>query len=117
MRKALVSTLLALTMIGAAVPAQADLNNCENLYVGRIWLEQGYGLRAVVLLATPTAPSGSYWMYFDNWSAEERKTALAMLAAAKISGHRVHATTTEAGQCGVSISATFVKTVFLASQP
>src|SRR5688572_15303507 len=69
-------------------PATADVANCQNLYVGTIWIEHGYGLRAVVFLDAPTDASGSLWLYFDNWSADEKKSALATLTAAKIAGHR-----------------------------
>lgn len=107
---------LVLATLGAT-PAQADLTTCENLYVGRIWVERGHGLRAVVLLNAPTDASGSYWMYFDNWSADEKKSALATLTAAKLGGHRVHVTTDEIGGCGLASGGTYAKMVYLATNP
>ena len=109
------SALLLATV--AATPARADLATCENLYVGRIWVERGHGLRAVVLLNTAEANGGSYWMYFDNWSADEKKSALATLTAAKLGGHRVHVTTDEVGGCGLATGGTQAKMVFLATNP
>jgi hypothetical protein len=101
----------------AATPAHADLTTCENLYVGRIWVERGHGLRAVVLLNSPTDGGGSYWMYFDNWSADEKKSALATLTAAKLAGHRVHVTTDDVGGCGLTSGGTYAKMVYLATNP
>ena len=95
----------------------ADLSNCENVYIGRIWVEHGHGLRAVVLLNAAGDGGGSLWMYFDNWSADEKKSALATLTAAKLAGHRVHVTTHESGGCGVLTSGTQAKTVTLATNP
>jgi hypothetical protein len=107
---------LVLATLGAT-PAQADLTTCENLYVGRIWVERGHGLRAVVLLNAPTDGGGSYWMYFDNWTADEKKSALATLTAAKLAGHRVHVTTDDVGGCGLASGGTYAKMVYLATNP
>jgi len=99
----------------AATPALADLSNCENVYVGRIWVERGHGLRAVVLLSNPGDASGSYWTYFDNWTAEEKKSALATLTAAKLAGHRVHVTTDDSSGCAILTGGSQVKMVYLAT--
>lgn len=101
----------------AATPAFADLASCENLYVGRIWVERGYGLRAVVLLNNAGDASGSYWSYFDNWTPDERKSALATLTAAKLAGHRVHVTTDNADGCGLLSGGTHMKMVYLSTNP
>jgi hypothetical protein len=55
------------------MPSRASLADCQDLYVGRIWVERGSGLKAVVLLANPTDGGGSYWSYFDNWTADKKK--------------------------------------------
>jgi hypothetical protein len=107
----------ALLAIVSAPPALADLSNCENLYVGRIWIERGSHLRAVVLLNAPSDGSGSYWIFFDTWSLDERKAALATLTAAKLVGHRVHVTTDDTTQCGITTGGTHAKAVFLATNP
>jgi hypothetical protein len=100
-----------------SAPALADLNNCSNLYVGRIWIERGSGLMAVVFLNSPTDASGSYWSYFNNWSVDEKKSALATLVAAKLAGHRVNVVTDNSDQCGIVNSAYNIKSVFIATNP
>jgi hypothetical protein len=107
----------ALLAVVFATPAFADLSTCENLYVGRIWVERGTHLRAVVLLNSPSDASGSYWIYFDTWSLDEKKAALATLTAAKLVGQRVHVTTDESTQCGITSGGTHAKAVFLATNP
>ena len=97
--------------------AFADLNDCQNLYVGRIWVEKGEGLKAVVLLNSPTDSSGSYWAFFQSWSDEDKKAALALLTAAKLSQHRVNVTTNEADGCGIYLGGTWLTQVFLATNP
>lgn len=98
-------------------PAVAGLSNCEDLYVGRIWVERGVGLKAVVFLANQGDGGGSYWSYFTNWTEDERKSALSMLEAAKLAGHRVHVTTDDADGCGITAGGTYVKALFLATNP
>jgi len=95
----------------------ADLASCQNLYVGRIWVQQGFGLRAVVFLNDPADSSGSWWQYFDNFSADERKSALAVLTAAKLAQHRVNVETSASDQCGILTSTYFVSSVYLATNP
>lgn len=113
MKAALVAFLIL-----ASTAAEADLNDCTGVYVGRIWVEQGSSaLKAVVLLASPSAPSGSYWAFFSGWSADELKGALALLTAAKISQHRVDVLTTEPNQCNVLAGGTTMKAVFLSTNP
>lgn len=112
--KLLTMIVLALAVLHG-VPAQADLSNCTDMYVGRIWVERGSGLRAVVLLDNPAAASGSFWIYFDTWSADEKKSALATLTAAKLAGQRVHLTTDNADGCGLVTGGTHAKAVFLAN--
>ena len=112
--KKLIPLLLALVV---ALPASASLTDCQDLYVGRIWVERGTGLKGVVFLANATAASGSYWSYFDYWTADERKSALAMLEAAKLAGHRVHVTTDNVGGCGITEGGTYVKALFLSTNP
>jgi len=95
----------------------ADLASCQNLYVGRIWVQQGFGLRAVVFLNDPSDSGGSWWQYFDNFSADERKSALAVLTAAKLAQHRVNVETSAPDQCGILTSTYFVSSVYLATSP
>jgi hypothetical protein len=96
--------------------ARADLTNCEDLYVGRIWVQQGSGaLYAVVFLNSPSDASGSHWVFFNNWTQDEEKAALSLLMAAKLAQHRVNVATTEANGCGIYQANTFAKSLFLAN--
>ena len=115
--KRMVLAAVSLAACFSAPPASATLSDCQDLYIGRIWVERGYGLKAVVFLATPSAGGGSYWSYFDYWTPEERKSALATLQAAKLSGHRVHVTTDNTDGCGILGGGTYVKALFMATNP
>ena len=114
--KKIVSMLIGISCL-AALPVRASLNDCQDVYVGRIWVERGVGLKAVVVLATAEAPGGSYWIFFDNWNADEKKSALAILEGAKIAGHRVHVTTDNVDGCGITVGGTYMKAIFLATNP
>lgn len=116
MTKASIWTAAALAFLGfASGAARANLNDCQDLYVGRVWLERGYLLRAVVLLNNRTDNGGSYWIYFDYWSADEKKAALATLTAAKMAGQRVHVLTDDVSGCGITAGGTYAKQLFLAN--
>lgn len=111
------SLAASLLLCAAPMAALAGLSDCQDVYVGRIWVQQGSGLHAVVLIGSPGDSSGSYWIYFTNWTAEERRAALATLTAAKMAGHRVHVTTTHTSGCGITSDATHGASVFLATNP
>jgi hypothetical protein len=121
MFKVMVSGLLLVTGVAAPLrPAYANLNDYQDVYVGRIWVEKGTGaLRGVVLLDHPSNSSGSYWILFQSaqWTVEEQKAALTTLMAAKLSGHRVSATTTNIDGCGIVAGQTDAKAVFLSNSP
>lgn len=104
-------------LLFASAGAQATLNDCSDLYVGSIWLEQGTGLYAVFLLQNEGDMSGSYWMYFTQFSADERKAALATLTAAKLASHRVHVRTHATDQCSIVGTSQYVKSVYMAHRP
>jgi hypothetical protein len=87
------------------------------LYVGRIWVEKAVGLKAVVLLLNPGDPGGSYWQFFDTWTADDRKAALSMLTAAKLAGHRVNLATSAADGCSIGVTGFYVQSVYLANNP
>jgi hypothetical protein len=101
----------------ASVNAHGALNDCSDLYVGSIWIEQGSGLYAVVLLQNEGDASGSYWQYFTQFSADERKAALATLTAAKLANHRVHVRTHATDQCSIVGTSQYVKSVYMAHRP
>ena len=102
-RTLIASTLLLIASISLMTSiAVADLHDCQNLYVGRIVAQKGYGLWGVQFLENPGHASGSYWVNFDDWSAEEKKAAFALLTAAKMAQHRVNVATAEADGCGLA---------------
>lgn len=109
--------VFVICILTAWFPAQASTTDCQNLYIGRIWVEKGTGLKAVVYLNERTAVSGSYWSYFTGWSAEERKEVLTLLVTAKAAGHRVNVVTANADGCGLQASGTVTNAVFLTTQP
>lgn len=109
--------IFAMGLISFVPPAYASTLDCQNLYVGRIWVEKGQGLYAVVFLNHPDDSSGSYWSFFVNWTPEERKSALAMLTTAKVLQHRVHVITEAANGCAIQDGGQHVKSVFLANNP
>ena len=109
--------ILAICALTTWLPAQASTVDCQNLYIGRIWVEKGTGLKAVVYLDEQAATSGSYWSYFTGWSADERKEVLTLLVAAKAAGHRVNVVTANADGCGLQAGGTVTNTVFLTTQP
>jgi hypothetical protein len=98
-------------------PTQATTLDCQNLYVGRIWIEKGVGLKAVVYLNNANDASGSYWSYFTNWSPDERKEALTILTTAKASKHRVNVVTENPDSCGLQSGATVTNQIFLTTAP
>ena len=91
----------------------ASTTDCKGLYVGRIWVEKGVGFKAVVYLNNREDSSGSYWSTFAGWAADERKEALSMLMAAKLSGHRLNVTTENSDGCGLQASGTITKELYL----
>lgn len=111
--------LLCLSMLlsVSANDARASVADCQSVYVGRIWIERGYGLFGVVFLNNAGDPSGSYWQYFTTWSADDRKSALATLTTAKMTNHRVHVTSNQPGGCSIGTGNWEVKSVTLANEP
>jgi hypothetical protein len=116
MKNVLAATFAAM-MLCASFASQADLQNCENLYVGQIMIVKGRGLSSVVLLKNSTDNSGSYWVHLTGWTAEEKAHALSIFTAAKLAGHRVNVTTSEADGCGISKAGTELVTVTMATNP
>lgn len=106
---------LMLTFCTAMPQVLASTTDCQDLYIGRIWVEKGTGLKAVVYLNQPANTSGSYWSYFSGWSADERKEALSLLTAAKAMQHRVNVVTENADGCGLQAGGTVTKQLFMAT--
>lgn len=108
-----------LTVILLAVSnlASGSTTDCKDLYVGRIWIEKGVGLKAVVYLNNRDESGGSYWSYFNGWSPEDKKAVLSLLLAAKTAGHRVNVATENTDTCGLEAAATQTKTVVLTTNP
>lgn len=94
-----------------------SLSDCKNLYIGRIWVEKGNGLNAVVYLNNRGDSSGSYWSRFTGWTQEEKAHAYSLLLMAKASDHRVNVTTENQDECGLQDGGTVTKSVFLTTNP
>ncbi|MEX0336414.1 hypothetical protein [Vibrio tubiashii] len=97
--------------------ANASLQDCNNLYVGRIVIEKGVGLSRVVYLDHHGNSSGSYWSSFTGWTPDQRSEALSVLLTAKAAQHRVNVETENADGCGLSQGFTVTKTIYLANNP
>ena len=97
--------------------ANASTTDCQNLYIGRIMVQKGYCLSAVVYLNNKDDTSGSYWSSFTGWSADERKEVLSLLVAAKAAGHRVNVVTEDSDECGLQKGGTVTKSVALTTNP
>ncbi len=104
-------------LVAYSSTAYSDLDDCNNLYVGRIWIEKGYGLRGVVFLTEPSQSSGSYWVLFTSWESTEMNAALSTLMAAKMAQHRVNVITEFEGGCGIKTAQHHAKSIYLATQP
>ena len=109
--------LVLLLLLVLSPSVFASTTNCQNLYVGRIWIEKGIGLRAFVYLNAVGDNSGSYWSYFNGWSADERKEVLSILMMAKASQHRVNVVTENSDKCGLKAGGTQTKALYLATNP
>jgi hypothetical protein len=108
--------ILLLTLV-LSPTVYASTTDCQGLYVGRIWVEKGVGLKAVVYLNAAGNTSGSYWSYFNGWSIEEKKEALSILMMAKAAQHRVNVVTENEDSCGLQAGGTVTKALFLATNP
>lgn len=97
LRKFAVTSSLALLSLAA----RADLSTCQDIYVGHVWLNNSQGLMAARFLNSPQDAGGSYWVFFNTWSEDARKAALATLIAAKMAGQRVVVATGEPGGCSI----------------
>ena len=115
--RTVVCAAAAAVVAGYASAAAASTTDCQNLYVGRIWVEKGTGLYGAVFLNNYGDSAGSYWVYFTGRTTEDRKAALATLTAAKLMQHRVHVTTEEADGCSIQTGWRVAKSVFLANDP
>jgi hypothetical protein len=108
---------IMVALMALSQPTGASTIDCQNVYVGRIWIEKGHGLYGAVFLNHYNDSGGSYWVWFFDWTAEEKKSALATLTTAKVMNHRVHVSTTEADACSIQTGQRLAKSVTLANQP
>jgi len=109
--------IIALITFVISFTAHGSTTDCKNLYIGRITVEKGIGLNAVVYLNNKGDDWGSHWSYFTGWMPEERKEALSMLLTAKAANHRVNIVTENADGCGLQISGTVTKSIHLTTNP
>jgi hypothetical protein len=121
MKRTLISsTLLLIASLSLMTRmAVADINNCQNLYIGQIVVEKGFGsLSHVMFKDNPDHATGSKWVVFRSWSEDEKKSALALLTAAKVAQHRVNIITQAADGCSiVTLQALEAQNVGLAINP
>lgn len=99
--KSFIQIVLCVLGVMALRPASAGLSNCTDIYVGTI----AYYYNAnpvVVFLASPGDNGGSYAISLADFTADQQKTIIAMLLAAKMNGHRVSISTAASGQCGIT---------------
>ncbi len=104
-------------LLALSQTVSASTLDCNNLYIGRIWVEKGAGLKAVVYLNQRGDSSGSYWSYFTGWSADNKKEVLSTLLAAKAANHRVNVITESADNCSLQAGGTVTKAVYLTTNP
>ena len=111
MKKILFSVIISLISCSSL----ASVSDCQDLYIGRIEISKGQDLSGVVFLNSPTSSSGSYWVRFTGWSESEKKSALSLLMAAKMSQHRVNLRTEEASGCDIATGSRTASKLFLAN--
>ena len=97
MIKSIVYILITLSSLNAI----AGISDCTGMYVGSMSQRVGYPL-TVVFLDSQGSASGSHDVFFTNWVEEEKNTAVSLLLAAKMSGHKVNIETTEVSKCDIT---------------
>ncbi len=113
--KILVAAIVTFFISTSAYP---DVMDCQNLYVGRIRVENGSGgLDRAVFINAPSSSTGSYWVSFSSWDPDDKNAALSLLMAAKISQHRVNIKTLEANGCDIREGQTTALRIELANMP
>lgn len=110
----LIGCMLWMGLVGQV---QASTTDCQNLYIGRIWVEKGAGLKAVVYLNKRGDSSGSYWSHFSGWAPDDKKAVLSTLLAAKAANHRVNVITESENGCDLQMGYTVTKAVYLTTNP
>jgi hypothetical protein len=109
--------LVLLLLLVLSPSVFASTTDCQNLYVGRVLVEKGKGLKAVIYLNAVDNTSGSYWSYFSGWTPDERKEVLSILMMAKASQHRVNVVTENGDKCGLQAGITVTKSLYLTTNP
>ncbi len=100
----------------SSLNVMASTLDCKNVYVGTISQRVGNPL-IVVFKDAPGNSSGSYAQYFTGWTQDEKNTAVSLLLAARMSGHRVNIETTEASKCDIETGGRTLSFVQLANIP
>ena len=106
-----------LTMVGA-MPAQADLADCANLYVLRLHINMSDPRPQVVLANSPNDPSGSRWIYPATGLTERAYQQLsAVLLSAKMMRTPVTIVTNAANGCDIVANAPYLTAVEIGKTP
>lgn len=81
--------------------ASADLNDCRDLYIGKVVTKMGIGLERFSLVESPQNIVGSQWIYFTGWDKEDVQFAATTIYSAKLAGKMVSINTTAASGCDI----------------
>jgi hypothetical protein len=106
---------LLVVALGSSI-ANADVNDCQNLFVGQILVQDGVSFRAT-FLNSPSDVSGSQWIYFNHWNSDDKKAALALLTAAKMAQHRVALVTNGPNGCAITTEQRLATSLYLSANP
>lgn len=94
----------------------ASTLDCNDLYVGAINQTKGYAPH-IVFKNNKDDGSGSHVTFLTGMTESEQQTAISILLAAKMSGHRVTVRTTETSGCDIQTGARNLKWVQLTNNP
>jgi len=86
----------------ASSVAVAGIDNCQDMYVGQVIVERGIGLKVVTFKNGPNDGGTSNWVSFEEWTSDDKKSALALLTSAKLSQHRVNISTNGLNSCALT---------------
>jgi len=106
---------LSLLLILFSTQVSADFEDCKDLYAGAVTTHNGSA--GVVLKLGKSSGSGSYTQNFSGWSDADKNSALSLLLAAKLSGHRVNVATVAEGGCSIHSGGKTLRYVQLANNP
>ena len=96
--------------------ALTSIEKCAGMYVGSMSQRVGYPL-TVVFINEQGSTSGSHDVFFTDWAEDDKNTAVSLLLAAKMSGHKVNIETTEASKCDITTGYRTLSFVQMTNKP